>query len=113
FGLDVKRLRIARVVVRVGHSPLSLAVALLAVRLVSMPITRMRHLDAHGAEDYPAAVERRAPVEFANWFEPYLPHLSEGTSLLQQGEDAAAEEELRLALQEWTEHSDLNSPLHA
>src|SRR5699024_6436943 len=36
-----------------------------------------------------------------------------GTSLLQQGEDAAAEEELRLALQEWTEHSDLNSPLHA
>src|SRR5699024_8936979 len=95
------------------RSPVVLPLALLAVRFVSMPITQMRHLDAYGAGDYPAAVERLGPVEFANWFEPYLPHLSKGTSLLQQGEDAAAEEELRLALQEWTAHSDLNSPLHA
>ncbi len=113
FGLNVRRLRITRLVVLALLSPLILALALLAVRFVSMPITQMRHLDAYGAGDYPVAVERLGPVEFANWFEPYLPHLSKGTSLLQQGEDAAAEEELRLALQEWTAHSDLNSPLHA
>ncbi len=50
----------------------------------------------------------------ANWFEPYLPHLTEGTDLLQQGKNAEAEEELRISLQEWQSGSDLNQPpLHA
>ncbi|ATG51715.1 hypothetical protein CFK38_09415 [Brachybacterium vulturis] len=113
FGLDVKRLRWTRIIVLAILSPLILLLALLAVRFVSMPLTQAAHLGAYEDGDYPAAVERLAPVEFANWFEPYLPHLSKGTSLLQQGEDAAAEEELRIALQEWTAHSDLNSPMHA
>ncbi|WP_394214165.1 hypothetical protein [Brachybacterium vulturis] len=113
FGLNVKRLRRARIIVLAILSPLLLLLALLAVRFVSMPLTQATHLGAYEDGDYSAAVERLAPVEFANWFEPYLPHLSKGTSLLQQGEDAAAEEELRLALQEWTSHSDLNSPMHA
>lgn len=113
FGLNVKRLRLTRLITFVILSPLILALALLAVRFVSMPITQARHLGAYEAGDYPAAVQRLGPVEFANWFEPYLPHLSKGTALLQQGEDAAAEEELRIALEEWTSHSDLNAPLHA
>jgi hypothetical protein len=113
FGLDVKRLRLTRLIVFAVLSPLLLLLALLAVRFVSMPLTQAMHLNAYESADYPAAIERLGPVERLNWFEPYLPHLSHGTSLLQQGEDAAAEAELRLALDEWTAHSDLNSPLHA
>lgn len=113
FGLNVKRLRRTRIIVFALLSPLILALLLLAARFVSMPISQAMHLSAYGDGDYPAAVEKLAPVEFANWFEPYLPHLSKGTALLQQGEDAAAEEELRTALDEWSSHSDLNAPLHA
>lgn len=113
FGLNVKRLRLTRLIVFVVLSPLILALALLTIRFVSMPIAQAGHLSAYEDGDYPAAIERLGPVEFANWFEPYLPHLSQGTALLQQGEDAAAEEELRLALGEWNDHSDLNSPMHA
>ncbi|MDN5900075.1 MAG: hypothetical protein L0H74_08415 [Brachybacterium sp.] len=113
FGLNVKRLRLTRIIVLGVLSPLILLLALLAVRFVSMPITQATHLQAYEGGEYSAAVERLGPVEFANWFEPYLPHLSKGTALLQQGQDAAAEEELRIALEEWTSHSDLNSPMHA
>jgi len=113
FGLNVKRLRRTRIIVFVVLSPLIVLLALLAVRFVSMPITQAMHLGAYEKQDYPAAIERLAPVEQLNWFEPYLPHLSKGTALLQQGEDAAAEEELRTAMEEWDSHSDLNSPLHA
>src|SRR5699024_3869123 len=112
-GLDVKRLRRVRLIVFALLSPVILLLALLAVRFVSMPITQATHLSAYGGEDYPAAIQRLRPVETVNWFEPYLPHLSKGTTLLQQGEDAAAEEELRRSYEEWTAHSDLNSPLHA
>src|SRR5699024_657649 len=113
FGLDVKRLRRVRLIVFALLSPVILLLALLAVRFVSMPITQATHLSAYEGEDYPAAIQRLRPVETVNWFEPYLPHLSKGTTLLQQGEDAAAEEELRRSYEEWTAHSDLNSPLHA
>ncbi|GAA4526111.1 hypothetical protein GCM10023160_20230 [Brachybacterium paraconglomeratum] len=113
FGLNVKRLRLTRIIVFVILSPLILALALLTVKFVSMPITQATHLSAYEDGDYPAAIERLGPVEFANWFEPYLPHLSQGTALLQQGEDAAAEKELRLSMDEWNAHSDLNSPMHA
>ena len=113
FGLDVRRLRRVRIIVFAILALPILALALLALRFLSMPIAQATHLDAYGEQDYPAAIERLAPVETLNWFEPYLPHLSEGTALLQQGEDAAAEEELRTALDEWTSHSDLNSPMHA
>ena len=113
FGLDVKRLRRVRIIVFAILGLPILALALLAAKFVSMPIAQATHLDAYGEQDYPTAIERLAPVEVANWFEPYLPHLSEGTALLQQGEDAAAEEELRVALDEWTSHSDLNAPMHA
>ena len=113
FGLDVKRLRRVRIIVFAILGLPILALALLAAKFVSMPIAQATHLDAYGEQDYPTAIERLAPVEVANWFEPYLPHLSEGTALLQQGEDAAAEEELRVALDEWTSRSDLNAPMHA
>ncbi|MGP5482289.1 hypothetical protein ACTXMZ_04825 [Brachybacterium alimentarium] len=113
FGLNVRRLRRTRIIVFVVLALPILALALLAVKFVSMPITQAGHRSAYDSGDYPAAIERLAPVELANWFEPYLPHLSKGTALLQQGEDEAAEEELRIAMDEWDEHSDLNSPLHA
>ena len=113
FGLDVKRLRRVRLIVFALLSPVILLLALLAVRFVSMPITQATHLSAYEGEDYPAAIQLLRQVETVNWFEPYLPHLSKGTTLLQQGEDAAAEEELRRSYEEWTAHSDLNSPLHA
>ena len=113
FGLNRARLRKVRIIVFAILALPILALALLALRFVSMPIAQATHLDAYGEQDYPAAIERLAPVQVANWFEPYLPHLSEGTALLQQGEDAAAEAELRIALEEWNSHSDLNSPMHA
>ena len=113
FGLDRARLRKVRIIVFAILALPILALALLALKFVSMPIAQATHLDAYGEQDYPAAIERLAPVQVANWFEPYLPHLSEGTALLQQGEDAAAEAELRIALEEWNSHSDLNSPMHA
>ena len=113
FGLDVRRLRRVRIIVFAILGLPILALALLAAKFVSMPIAQATHLDAYREQDYPTAIERLAPVEVANWFEPYLPHLSEGTALLQQGEDAAAEEELRVALDEWTSRSDLNAPMHA
>jgi len=113
FGLDVKRLRRVRIIVFAILALPILALALLALKFVSMPIAQATHLDAYGEQDYPTAIERLAPVQVANWFEPYLPHLSEGTALLQQGEDAAAEAELRIALEEWSSRSDLNAPMHA
>ena len=113
FGLNRARLRKVRIIVFAILALPILALALLALKFVSMPIALATHLDAYGEQDYPAAIERLAPVQVANWFEPYLPHLSEGTALLQQGEDAAAEAELRTALEEWNSHSDLNSPMHA
>ena len=113
FGLNRARLRKVRIIVFAILALPILALALLALKFVSMPIAQATHLDAYGEQDYPAAIERLAPVQVANWFEPYLPHLSEGTALLQQGEDAAAEAELRTALEEWNSHSDLNSPMHA
>lgn len=113
FGLNVRRLRRARIIVFAILALPILALALLAVKFLSMPITQATHQSAYEAQDYPTAIERLAPVEFTNWFEPYLPHLSKGTDLLQQGKDAEAEEELRVAMTEWTDHSDLNSPAHA
>ena len=113
FGLNVRRLRLTRLIVFVMLSPLLIALALLMVKFVSMPITQATHLSAYEDEAYPEAIERLGPVELANWFEPYLPHMSEGTSLLQQGKDAEAEAELRIALDEWNAHSDINSPMHA
>src|SRR5690606_34696894 len=113
FGLDVRRLRRTRLIVFALLSPLILALALLTVRFVSMPITQAWALSAYEAGDHAAVIERLGPVETLNWFEPYLPHLTHGTALLEQGEDAAAEEELRTALTEWEEHSDLNAPMHA
>lgn len=113
FGLDTARLRRVRLIVFALLSPLLILLALLAIRFVSMPITQAMHLDAYGSQNYPTAIERLWPVQRLNLFEPYLPHLSKGTGLLQQGEDAAAEEELRTALAEWDAHEDLNAPLHA
>lgn len=113
FGLDTARLRRVRLIVFALLSPLLILLALLAIRFVSMPITQAMHLDAYGSQNYPSAIERLWPVQRLNFFEPYLPHLSKGTALLQQGEDAAAEEELRTALAEWDAHEDLNAPLHA
>lgn len=113
FGLNTRRLRRTRAIVFSVLALPILLLALLAVKFLSMPITQATHLAAYEAGDHATAIERLAPLEVANWFEPYLPHLSEGTALLQQGQDAAAEEELRIALAEWNAHSDLNAPLHA
>lgn len=113
FGLDVRRLRRTRRIVFAILALPILALALLALKFVSMPLTQAWHQGAYAEGDYPAAIERLAPVRTANWFEPYLPHLSEGTDLLQQGDNAAAEAELRVALEAWQNGSDLNQPLHA
>lgn len=113
FGLDVKRLRRVRLIVFVILALPILLLALLTAKFVSMPITQATHQSAYEDGDYPGALERLAPVQVVNWFEPYLPHLSEGTDLLQMGQDAEAEAELRTALEKWNEGSDLNQPLHA
>lgn len=113
FGLNVRRLRRVRLIVFAILALPILLLALLTVKFVSMPLTQAWHQAAYSGGEYDAAIERLAPVQVANWFEPYLPHLSEGTDLLQQGDNAAAEEELRTSLQEWEGGSDLNQPLHA
>ena len=113
FGLDVKRLRRVRLIVFVVLALPILLLALLTVKFVSMPITQATHQSAYEDGDYTGAIDRLGPVRLVNWFEPYLPHLSEGTDLLQMGQDAEAEAELRTALEKWNESSDLNQPLHA
>lgn len=113
FGLDVTRLRRTRAIVFAILALPILALGLLTVKFVSMPITQAWHQSAYEDGAYPTAIERLQPVWVANWFEPYLPHLTRGTDLLQQGENAAAEEELREALEKWNNGKDLNQPLHA
>ncbi|MGY5764878.1 hypothetical protein ACXET9_06740 [Brachybacterium sp. DNPG3] len=113
FGLNVKRLRRTRIIVfAILALPIAL-LALLALRFVSLPLTQAWHDAAYDDARYDTAIERLAPVQTANWFEPYLPHLTEGTDLLQQGQNAEAEVELRVALEEWQDASDLNQPQHA
>lgn len=113
FGLDVRRLRRVRLIVFVILALPILLLALLTMKFVSLPITQATHQSAYEDGNYTGAIERLAPVQLANWFEPYLPHLSEGTDLLQMGQNAEAEAELRTALEKWNTGSDLNQPLHA
>src|SRR5699024_10960994 len=113
FGHNVSRLRRAPLTVDVVLAlPLPL-LALLTMKFVALPITPATHQSAYEDGNYPGAIERLAPVQLANWYEPYLPHLSEGTDLLQMGQNAEAEAELRTALEKWNTGSDLNQPLHA
>ncbi|WP_193636230.1 hypothetical protein [Brachybacterium subflavum] len=113
FGLDVRLLRRIRLVAFAILAIPLLILALLAVRFVSMPLTQAWHGGAYGDGKYAQASERLWPVQKANWFEPYLPHLTRGTDLLQQDQNAEAETELRLALKDWQEGKDLNQPPHA
>ncbi len=113
FGLNVRRLRRVRAICFAVLAVPLLILALLIVRFVSMPITQAWHDDAYDDGDYPAAAERLGPVSVVNWFEPYLPHLTRGTDLLQEGRNAEAEAELRVSLQKWSEGKDLNQPMHA
>ncbi len=113
FGLNVKRLRRVRLICFAVLALPILALAFLTVKFVSMPITQAWHGAAYERGEYAAASERLGPVWFANWFEPYLPHLTLGTDLLQQGKDAEAEKELRTALSTWQQGKDLNQPKHA
>lgn len=113
FGLNVRRLRRVRAIVFALLALPILVLGLLAVKLTSMPITQAWHQGAYEDGDYPAAIERLQPVWVANWFEPYLPHLTRGTDLLQQGQNAEAEAELRESLEKWENGTDLNHPLHA
>ena len=113
FGIDVARLRrLRRIVFAIRALPI-LILSLLIVRFVSMPLTQAWHDGAYDAKDYATAADRLGPVDALNWFEPYLPHLTRGTDLLQQGQDAAAEKELRVALETWQKGRDLNRPAHA
>lgn len=113
FGIDVARLRrLRRIVFAILALPI-LILSLLIVRFVSMPLTQAWHDGAYDAKDYATAADRLGPVDALNWFEPYLPHLTRGTDLLQQGQDAAAEKELRVALETWQKGRDLNRPAHA
>lgn len=113
FGIDVARLRrLRRIVFAILALPI-LILSLLIVRFVSMPLTQAWHDGAYDEKDYATAADRLGPVDTINWFEPYLPHLTHGTDLLQQGQDAAAEKELRVALETWQEGRDLNQPAHA
>lgn len=113
FGLNVRRLRRVRLIVFAILALPILALALLTVRFVSMPLTQAWHGAAYSEGNYGEAIDRLGPVQRVNWFEPYLPHLTEGTDLLQQGENAEAEAQLRVALEKWENGSDLNQPLHA
>lgn len=113
FGLNRRRLRRTRIIVFAVLALPILFLSLLAVKFVSMPITQAYHQSAYGDGDYEGAIERLAPVWVVNRFEPYLPHLTKGTDLLQQGKDAEAEEELRASLTAWQEGTDLNQPAHA
>lgn len=113
FGLDVRRLRRIRMIAfGILAIPL-LALGLLALKFVSMPLTQAWHGAAYADQQYRPAIGRLGPVWVANWFEPYLPHLTKGTDLLQAGDAAAAEAELRIALEKWESASDLNQPMHA
>lgn len=112
-GLDRTRLRRARMIIFGILAVPMLVLALLAGKFVSMPLTQAWHNAAYDAGDHPTAIERLAPVWVVNWFEPYLPHLSKGTDLLQEGKDAEAEAELRRSLELWDEGKDLNQPQHA
>lgn len=113
FGIDVARLRrLRRIVFAILALPI-LILSLLIVRFVSMPLTQAWHDGAYDEKDYATAADRLGPVDALNWFEPYLPHLTRGTDLLQQGQDAAAEKELRVALETWQKGRDLNRPAHA
>ncbi|MGP9693263.1 hypothetical protein ACT3TZ_01395 [Brachybacterium sp. AOP25-B2-12] len=113
FGIDRRRLRRLRLIVFAILALPILALCLLVVRFVSMPLTQAWHDDAYADKDFTTASERLGPVESINWFEPYLPHLTHGTDLLQAGDDAGAEKELRVALETWQGSSDLNQPAHA
>lgn len=113
FGLDLRRLRrIRRIAFAVLALPL-LALGLLCAKFISMPLTQAWHDGAYDQGSYAEASDRLEPVLFANWFEPYLPYLTRGTDLLQQGQDAAAEEQLRTSLEKWEGARDLNQPQHA
>lgn len=113
FGIDVARLRrLRRIVFAILALPI-LILSMLIVRFVSMPLTQAWHDGAYDEKDYATAADRLGPVDALNWFEPYLPHLTRGTDLLQQGRDAAAEKELRVALETWQKGRDLNQPAHA
>ncbi len=113
FGIDTRRLRrLRRIVFAILALPL-LLLGLLAIKFVSMPLTQAWSASAYDDGDYSTAIERLGPLGVVNWFEPYLPHLTRGTNLLQQGDDAAAEKELRVALSDWEQASDLNHPVHA
>lgn len=113
FGLNTARLRRVRLIVLAVLAVPILLLALLVVRFVSMPLTQAWHDSAYGDGSYTTAIERLVPVERLNWFEPYLPHLTKGTDLLQDGQNAEAEAELREALSVWESGSDLNQPMHA
>lgn len=113
FGIDVARLRrLRRIVFAILALPL-LLLGLLAVKFVSLPVTQAWHDAAYDRGQYAEASDRLDPVEVLNWFEPYLIHLTRGTDLLQQGQNAAAEKELRRSLADWNGASDLNHPAHA
>lgn len=113
FGIDVDRLRrMRRIVFAILALPI-LVLSLLAIRFVTMPITQAWSTSAYDDKHYAEASDRLWPVDHANWFEPYLPHLTRGTDLLQEGKDAAAEKELRRSLEIWEGSRDLNQPAHA
>jgi hypothetical protein len=113
FGLDMRRLKRLRVITfSILALPL-LALALLAGKFVSMPITQAWHGSAYSQQQFTEAAERLSPVWVVNWFEPYLPHLTKGTDLLQDGKNAEAEKELQAALDTWEDGHDLNQPMHA
>ena len=112
-GLDLRRLRRARLIsFAVLGLPL-IALALLMIKLLSMPITQAWQGAAYADQRHDVAIERLAPVRVANWFEPYLPDLTEGTNLLQAGDNAGAEAVLRRSLETWERGHDLNQPAHA
>lgn len=112
-GLDRPRLRRVRLITLAVLAIPLLLLTLLALKFVSMPLTQAWHDRAYDRGDHPTAIERLEPVWFANWFEPYLPHLTKGTDLLQEGRNAEAEAELRESLAKWEGGKDLNQPLHA
>ena len=113
FGIDRGRFRMLRLV---GTLLIAIPVLVLAagiVRFVSMPLTQAWALHAYSNEQYDDARGRLGPVETANMFEPYLPHLTKGTAFLRENKFPEARAELEKSLEVWSRGRDLNQPPHA
>ncbi|CAM4127674.1 hypothetical protein [Helcobacillus massiliensis] len=113
YGTDPAKVSMARrICLAIAALPLILLL-LLGVRVATMPMVQASALASYRAGDYSGTVSALTGVKVGNVFEPYLPHLTEGTALLKDKKYAEAEAELTESLRLWSTAKDLNAPPHA